>query len=109
MVLYLLASFTCMVGLHATPLAEVLFANGTSHSIFAAVDGRVICEFLTVVIFLVFVNFTLLDRNHSSARAFCHILVILDVIFKCDLGKLFYFFSRHVFSDFFLVDLTFAF
>lgn len=84
MVLHLLTSFTCMVGLHATLLAEVLFANGTPHSILTAMNGRFMREFLAVVIFLVYVKKALLYLNRSSTWANCHVWVIFYIIFEGD-------------------------
>ena len=78
MVPHLLASFTCVIGLHFALLAEVLLASNTSHSILAKMDGGFMSEFFAVVIFLVDVEIALFDLNHSSAWANRHVWVIPD-------------------------------
>ena len=80
MVPNLLASFTCVVGLHFALFAEVLLASNTSHSIFTQMDGSLMCEFFAVFIFLVDVEIALLNLNHSSAWANRQVWVILDKI-----------------------------
>jgi hypothetical protein len=108
MVPHLLASFTCVIGLHLALLAKVLLASNTSHSILTQMDGGFMSEFFAVVIFLVDVEIALLDLNHSSAWANRHVWVILDIIIDGHLFQLFFFLFGHIFSDLRLLDLAFT-
>jgi hypothetical protein len=99
MVPHLLASFTCVIGLHPALLAEILLASNTSHSILTQMDGGFMSEFFAVVVFLVHVEIALLYLNHSSAWANRHVWVILDKIIDGHLFQLFFFLFGHIFSD----------
>lgn len=65
-------------------------------------------QFFATVVFLVFIEQTLLDLNNSSTGTDSHVWVVFYVIFESNFVNLFTLFIVQICIDFFLGNLLFA-